>query len=103
MQTCTCTWSLGIGHLLVIGAWGLGLLRLPRYRFLLRRLDREDAVEAGDLEQLHELRTNAAEDEVVAAGAGAGELLVERQDDPDRLAGQVLHLAEVQDEPAALV
>jgi hypothetical protein len=56
-------------------------------RFLLARDDLEHEVEPGDLQQLQELGTDAAEDELAVV---LSELPVEREDDTDRLAREVL-------------
>src|SRR2546421_662007 len=66
-------------------------------------LDGEDAVEAGDFEELHELGADAAEDEVVAACRGVVQHLVEGEDDADGLAGEVFDAGEVEDDAVALV
>src|SRR4051794_12117066 len=70
------------------------------HRLPLRRLDGENAVQPRDLEQFKQLRPDAAEDEL--AVLQRVELLVEREDDADRLRGEVLHFLEVEDD-AALV
>src|SRR5215217_4495302 len=70
------------------------------HRFALRRLDREDLVEPRDAEQFEQFRADAAQDEF--AVLQPAELLVEREDDADRLAGEVLDLLEIEHESAAV-
>ena len=60
-------------------------------RFLLRRLDGENLVQPRDLDQLHQLFTDAAEDEF--AVRQRDELFVHRQHDADRLRREVLNLS----------
>src|SRR5688572_6431879 len=70
-------------------------------RFPLRRLDRQHAIQPRDLDQLHQLRPHAAEDEL--AVLQRGQLLIGLEDDADRLAGEVLDLLEIQHEPPAVL
>src|SRR5687768_12690026 len=67
----------------------------------LRRLDRQHPVQPRDLDQLHQLRPDAAQDEL--AVLQRGQLLVQLEHDADRLAREVLDLLEVEHEPAAVL
>src|SRR5688572_19266093 len=69
-------------------------------RFLLGWFNSEEAVEAGDLDQLHELFPHAAEHEF--AVLESRELLVHRQHDANRLRRDVLHGREIHDDQAAI-
>ena len=71
------------------------------YRFLLRRLDREDLVEPRDLDEFHQSRPDAAEDQL--AVLERRQLLVEVKHDADSLAGEVRNFLEVQDNSALIL
>src|SRR5687768_10640873 len=64
-------------------------------------LNRQDAVQPGDLEQLHQRRPHAAEYE--AGVLQLRQLLVEREHDADRLAREVLDPLEVEDQVAVVL
>src|SRR5204863_359589 len=76
---------------------GAGARSLPDAdRFLLRGLDREHLVQAGQLDQFHQLGPDRAEDQLGVLQRV--ELLVHGEDDADRLAGEVLDALEVDDD-----
>src|SRR5882757_9734087 len=69
-------------------------------RFALRGFDGEQSIQTCDLQQLHQSRANAAQDEL--AVFQAGELLVHREHDADRLAGEILHALEIENDLSSI-